>query len=1096
MNKKLITLCVSALLAGGMVTPAFAALDPTYDAVRIDQPMNSLGELNIDGNQYYAIAMNNNNQTAVFGNWSLKATFEGYTLTDDAIDGYSLWRITEHKGGNGVIDGYQITNAYGIPLAIKATKSGGTTTYSLDKDGDITVLKYINIATDRWALGAKTADGTTLLIGQQGTTADTDNLVVVTNMDPSPRTSAVIFSLPSTALTATQLNSVFNGYFGLQIGRPDKDGKFDGYEDEGLQGNVFAGKLFTVDDDALKSSVLTYRLQSDETYLVNEAGEFIVLLKDKWDIVNTDLDPEAKALKGYRFATMTAKELAEDWAKGADATVKSYVFRIAGIQAHVKDVDAPLEVAVKVNMTASSWDEETWAELLVAGVQNESGEKSYYLTTAQAAQEEDDDADNDYLDLNVADYTSTTYVKFGMNNYVSPTVFWGAAWNIERQDNKTPNPQSGEWVDKREVGYTVPEGQWILREVNRVQAWVNRETGKNLNAADKFVFDGLRTTEEANVYVKDNGVKYKITKAVDLADWDRFNYFGYDAKETSTGVEETYKVMFNSQLTGEPIYISMDGVGELHLTNDPTKALEFHVDTIKTTDDAAVVNDLGLNANPDIFDIINKYMGKDEDGNWVEKEDTVSFYRYTLSHNGKYLHYDTDNDKYVLNEAVYNDGKGGLAGKADDQGKLHLVYTEDDLKDALNTTKVNEVKPYIVDAFVIKEKGGDMLNILNVNNDDYDNYFSYPGTTYDDIAIIEKIDGTNTVVGVNGSKFLSERADMMYFDFNFDEARQESNIYDWVANAQLQLDYQDYNIYRNVAPTAPDTMAIYRTEYQDEFLFEKNDFLGMTVDQRGYNAALFIDTAYVRNNTEKPLFMIGLRPEITPETVYCPLHGPNAGCAHEHLDTIPGYVDADYLTVLADSAAFHAAELKNEFLANSAYTKLAFIQARHNVDTITVADDNHKTTIVEGVQHPMVFAFRIVNQETKDFIIEGVDLKENKKEYHPVNNPYVTSWVRWNNGVPVMTDRMEDAEVFNIADDIESAPTANEAIEAEATVTVVATDGAVIVKGAEGKNVIVSTILGKVVANETVNSDNETIAAPAGIVVVSVDGESFKVAVK
>ena len=73
-------------------------------------------------------------------------------------------------------------------------------------------------------------------------------------------------------------------------------------------------------------------------------------------------------------------------------------------------------------------------------------------------------------------------------------------------------------------------------------------------------------------------------------------------------------------------------------------------------------------------------------------------------------------------------------------------------------------------------------------------------------------------------------------------------------------------------------------------------------------------------------------------------------------------------------------------------------------------------------------------------------------------------------------------------------PTANESINA--AVSVVATDGAVIVKGAEGKNVIVSTILGKVVANEVLNSDNETIAAPAGIVVVSVDGESFKVAVK
>ena len=312
----------------------------------------------------------------------------------------------------------------------------------------------------------------------------------------------------------------------------------------------------------------------------------------------------------------------------------------------------------------------------------------------------------------------------------------------------------------------------------------------------------------------------------------------------------------------------------------------------------------------------------------------------------------------------------------------------------------------------------------------------------------------------------------------------------------MNLDDNDYNIYRNVAPTAPDTMAIYRTEYQDEFLFEKNGFLGMTVDDRGYNAALFIDTAYVRNNTEKPLFMIGLRPEITPETVYCPIHGVDAGCAHEHLDTIPGYVDADYLTVLADSSAFHAAELDNKFLANKAYTKLSFVAARHNVDTITVAADGNKTTISQNVQHPMVFAFRIVDQTTKDFIIEGVDLTNNKAPLS-AGNPYKTSWMRWNNGVPVMTDIMEDAEVFNIAGDLENAnPTANETIEAEATVSVVATDGAVIVKGAEGKNVIVSTILGKVVANEVVNSDNETIAAPAGIVVVSVDGESFKVAVK
>ena len=80
-------------------------------------------------------------------------------------------------------------------------------------------------------------------------------------------------------------------------------------------------------------------------------------------------------------------------------------------------------------------------------------------------------------------------------------------------------------------------------------------------------------------------------------------------------------------------------------------------------------------------------------------------------------------------------------------------------------------------------------------------------------------------------------------------------------------------------------------------------------------------------------------------------------------------------------------------------------------------------------------------------------------------------------------------------DNVES-PTANESINAANNVVVAGVNGAIVVKGAEGKNVIVSTILGKVVANEVVSSDNAQIAAPAGIVVVSVDGESFKVVVK
>ena len=72
--------------------------------------------------------------------------------------------------------------------------------------------------------------------------------------------------------------------------------------------------------------------------------------------------------------------------------------------------------------------------------------------------------------------------------------------------------------------------------------------------------------------------------------------------------------------------------------------------------------------------------------------------------------------------------------------------------------------------------------------------------------------------------------------------------------------------------------------------------------------------------------------------------------------------------------------------------------------------------------------------------------------------------------------------------------TANEAVAAE--VSVVAAQGAIIVKGAAGKVVTVANILGQTIANQVAASDNVTIAAPAGIAVVTVDGEATKVVVK
>ena len=70
------------------------------------------------------------------------------------------------------------------------------------------------------------------------------------------------------------------------------------------------------------------------------------------------------------------------------------------------------------------------------------------------------------------------------------------------------------------------------------------------------------------------------------------------------------------------------------------------------------------------------------------------------------------------------------------------------------------------------------------------------------------------------------------------------------------------------------------------------------------------------------------------------------------------------------------------------------------------------------------------------------------------------------------------------------APVANESIEAASSVKVIATNGAVIVKGAAGKKVAISNVLGQTVANTVIASDEATIAAPAGVVVVAIEGEA------
>ena len=112
--------------------------------------------------------------------------------------------------------------------------------------------------------------------------------------------------------------------------------------------------------------------------------------------------------------------------------------------------------------------------------------------------------------------------------------------------------------------------------------------------------------------------------------------------------------------------------------------------------------------------------------------------------------------------------------------------------------------------------------------------------------------------------------------------------------------------------------------------------------------------------------------------------------------------------------------------------------------------------------------------------------------------PYVESettlYLAQLNNVLFWTEDQAKAEIFVI--NRASTPTSNEGIEAESAVKVIAGNGTVTVQGAAGQTVTIATVLGKAVADEVVASDNATIAAPAGVVFVTVNGETTKVVVK
>ena len=273
------------------------------------------------------------------------------------------------------------------------------------------------------------------------------------------------------------------------------------------------------------------------------------------------------------------------------------------------------------------------------------------------------------------------------------------------------------------------------------------------------------------------------------------------------------------------------------------------------------------------------------------------------------------------------------------------------------------------------------------------------------------------------------------------------------------------------------------------------NFLGIyNADASVHNAALYVDTAFVdRKDNTRPQYLlaVGVTEVAATEGHACTESGKHFDadgkettadkCVHATPGT-KGYKTGRYLVSVKDSVP--AIGFTKHPSVYDGKIRLAFVEAKHIADTLEIA--NSKFTAEEHVNDSITinkdlnvatFALKIVDQATKSFVLETKG-----------------AYVRILNGVPVLDDNFVDAAVFNIEATTEEA-TANEAIEAS-QVTVIGGQGVVTVQGAAGKVITVANILGQTIANQVAASDNVTIAAPAGVVVVAVDGEATKVVVK
>ena len=604
------------------------------------------------------------------------------------------------------------------------------------------------------------------------------------------------------------------------------------------------------------------------------------------------------------------------------------------------------------------------------------------------------------------------------------------------------------FVDEENIDLTQPEGQFAIRYENGKYNFINRER----NQAVSYELDADKLYQiDATTFAYVNGTTTPDTLSINPI--------------TTFSSEDGFKRFSPAELNANTYTVSMKLV------------------------------------NGDLLNIIEKHndkhrLGLDEDNatEWRIEMPTVKL----LDNTGDFLRYAADTVSSETAIQFFADGYWQWTQIDDPKAKYYSAGTELQICTYILKNADNGEYLYGKNS---SESVGNSYYVCEPENKDKVQFATR-------IAFKENGEGTYNLVPVS----TWESGSFAYESYNFDgqlsgnkiqggasgDVLKDTELYEATANDLFVINVAEAPTYKKMEQG--DKIILSLKNNTENVLVEGPVDGFATISNReahkDLNPTLYVDTAYVnRAGNYAYQYLLGVRINRVDTTYKCtePSHGTHRA------DTTFGY----FLVNMIDSAKACTDVHNNKFVYNEDY-KLDFVKGYHTNDTLFFTNDADEVIssmkIGDASYNMAKFAFKMIDEEANEFVIEtgkGYDKQTVKKgsTWATVTNEVTTpSYLRWVNGNLVVTGNIDDAAHFTMETSDKEA-TANEAISA-GNVVVAGTNGAVVVKGAEGKNVIVSTILGKVVANEVVSSDNAQITAPAGIVVVSVDGESFKVVVK